>query len=513
VVAARLSEDPDVSVCLIEAGGSDASAAITIPMLSFIANSRPAFAWGYQTEGIEALDGRRIGLTQAKVLGGASAINGTLYQRSHSSEYDGWGVRSWSFDALLPHFKRSETYLGRPSPYRGTEGPIQVQRSETNLPIAHAFLNAAQAAGHPLVDDTNANVAHGFGFVDCTIAGGRRETSYRAFIRPARVRPNLTVLSGAEARRIAIVSGRATAVELVRTGVVETVTADREIIVAAGAIGSPKLLMLSGIGNADHLTRCGIPVKADRAAVGTNLANHVRYSLLYVASEAVTAYRYRTLAGAIPGGIDYILRRRGFLAGTALPVGGVASTDGDSSTPDINIALSTALMGSGRGALGVMPKQHGFSLLVRQGRPFSRGSVRLRSGDPSAAPIIDTRYLSDSRDLAVLMRGIRLAREIVSQPELRKLVKREIQPGPIVDDPEALAASIRSTAGHVFHPVGTCRIGEDADSVLDPQLRVRGVEGLRVADTSAIPALVTSGTYALALMIGERAADVIRQGR
>jgi len=509
VVAARLSEDRGCTVCLIEAGGSDALLSIRVPMLSFIAISRPSLQWDYQIEPLHALGGRRMAMIQAKVMGGGSSINGLMYTRGASGEYDRWDVPGWTFNDLLPYFKRSETNIGGENWWRGGSGPIFTQRAHSPLPIASAFLEAAAAQGYPIVDDLNADVARGFGYVDYTVRNGIRDSSARAFLGAGRRPLNLTILTHRAVRRICISNGRATGVELSGPGPA-TLSARRGVVVSAGAINSPKLLMLSGIGPADELRRHAIEVVNDIPAVGSNLSNHVSYGLLYEASAPVTAYRYRTPVGAIAGGISYLLRRRGFLAGTSLPIGGVLSTDPAAKIPDINIALSTALVGSGRGAFGMMPATHGFAIVVRQGTPFSRGQVRLRSSDPASPPIIEGNYFSDPRDLATLTEGVHLARAIGDRPELARYVRRELQPGNIADDPQALAEHIRQKAGNIFHPAGTCRLGADDASVVDQQLRVRGVKGLRVADTSVLPTLVTSGTYALALMVGERAAAFIR---
>lgn len=509
ITAARLAEDPACQVCLIEAGGDDASPWVRIPMFSFVAWSRPQWSWGYSTEPNAAMDGRQLALTQAKILGGGTSINGMLYARGHPAEFDRWGVPGWSFAELLPFFKRSESYSGGETKWRGGSGPVMTRPSTPNLPIIDAFLDAAASAGFTRTHDLNSDVVNAFGPIDVAIGRGIRQSSALRF--GVKRKSNLTLLRNTRVLRIQVEQGKAVGVVVADRHGQKLISAECEVIISAGAINSPKLLLGSGIGPADELRALGIEAICDSPGVGRNLSNHVNYTLMYEVSEPITAYRFRSPLRAIAGGLDYAFKRGGFLAETTFSAGGVIATAPGELVPDVNIALSSALMGPGPSIWKMMPQTHGFMLSVRQGTPYSRGQVRLRSSDPMAPPVIDTRYFSDPRDIEVLANGVRTARRIAAQPEIQRYVSKELRPGPLAGDASSLMQHLQENAGNVFHPGGTCRLGADADSVVDPQLRVRGVEGLRVADASVLPMLTTAGTFASSMMVGERAAFFIRE--
>ncbi|MFT8247141.1 GMC family oxidoreductase [Roseomonas sp. BN140053] len=516
VLANRLSADPDTRVIVAEAGRSDRDLLLHVPGASIRNSTTPKFNWGFVTEPEAALDNRQLFWAQGKVLGGSSAINGMIYARGHPLDYDRWvqlGCAGWGYDDLLPFFRRAERNERGAGPLHGGDGPVQVSRGRPDLAICQRFLNAAAEEGFPVLDDLNTPAPEGFGHYDTTVGRGRRSSSASAYLNPVRGRPNLRVWLHSLAARLIIEGSRVVGAELIREGRRVTVRAEREVLLCGGAVNSPQLLMLSGIGPADHLDAMGIPVRVDLPAVGENLQNHVSYRMQFAVSEPITAYKYVRPAGALRAGAEYLLRRRGVLSQSIVPTGGFFRTDPSLDAPDVQVQLGVGLIGRvGGSVLARLPREHGFSLGVNQGSPYSRGTVRLRSADPTVPPAIAPRYFSNPRDLDVLVLGVERMRALARRPSLARVISREIDPSPDIADRAALRASARTRAGTAFHPVGTCRMGADAESVVDLQLRVRGVEGLRVADASVIPALMNANTNAAALMIGERAAALALEG-
>jgi choline dehydrogenase len=508
---------PEARVVLIEAGGTRLGLTTKVPGTAFIASTSARRNWNFETEPVPALNGRRLSWFQGRILGGSGSINGMLYLRGHSLEYDQWaqlGCHGWSFEHVLPYFKKAETNTRGASEWHGDSGPITVRQSRLELPICEAFLAAAGEAGFPLVDDLNTDTAEGFGRIDTNIANGRRVSTALAYVQPARRRGNLELLSDTTAARIVIEGNRARGVEIVKNGLRETIRAEREIILCGGAVNSPQLLMLSGIGPADHLSQLDIPVVVDAPEVGRNLQNHPSYALRFACSQPVTAYKYLNPRAALGIGLRYAITHRGSLAESYVATGGYMRSDPALAVSDTIVVMIPALVA--RGGVGfrladLFPERHGFTVMVGSGRPLSRGHVLLRSSDPTAHPRIFPEYFSEPEDLRALARSVRRMRDMMREPAIRDLIETELAPGPIATDQAAIEEDIRARAATYFHPSGTCRMGNDPTAVVDPRLRVIGLEGLRVADASIMPAALNACTHAPTIMIGEKAAAMIAE--
>jgi choline dehydrogenase len=522
VIASRLTEDPAVNVTLLEAGGLDSSIFLKIPGLSFLVMLDDRYNWNFDTEPDPGFQDRPLRILAGKVVGGSSSINGLLYTRGHSTEFDLWrqmGCVGWSSNDVLPYFKKAENSARGPSQWHGDSGPLKVRRGEADLPIVDAFLEAARRAGFPVIDDFNTDVIEGFGLFDLNVSPqGRRVSTATGYLAPARKRRNLSLETGAHARKVIIENGRAKGVDVSRNGAKETFWARREVIVCAGAIKSPQLLMLSGVGPASDLRRCGLDVVADSPEVGRNYQNHVQYSLQYKCSQPVTSYKYVSPGQGMKAGLQYLFTGRGVLTESPFGVGGFFKTQPDLALPDVQVVMSTALVldpGNDKGTGGkasyrsLLPNAHGFSLIIMPGTPHSRGTVQLRSADPLEQPMIMPNHFSDPRDMPIMVAGAKRMRAAMRQPPISGLIERELTPGPSIGDDD-LESDIRKNGGSVFHQCGTCAMGGGPQSVADPELRVRGVEGLRVADASVIPVLPNATPHALTIMIGEKAADMIR---
>lgn len=515
VVAARLSENPDFSVLVLEAGGGDANPLFRIPGLGFAAGAVGRYNWGFETEEIADLNGRTMTLLQGKVLGGSSSMNGMVYARGHRAEYDKWaemGCTGWGYDDLRSYFHKSEGNYRDESQDHGTQGPLKLRRADPGLPICDAFLSAAGAAGFPVVDDLNADHPEGFGWYDVNISRGRRLSAARAYLEPARRRPNLKIQTGARATRVIFEGDRAVGVEIATKDGPMTVRAAREVILSGGAIMSPTLLMLSGIGSEAHLAQHAIGPVAVSNKVGTNFQNHPCYRPQWVCNAPVTARNHVTPMGVANAGLSYLFARRGPLAESFASAGGFFRSDPSLELADMQCVMLSALpAGGGARIRDLLPQQQGFGFTIYQGTPYSRGRVSLGSADPLTQPVVDAGYFSDPRDLPILAAGVERIREIVRQPEIARYIDHEVAPGAEVTSRAALIDKIRAGAGTSYHQCGTCAIGPDDDDVLDLRLRVRGVRGLRVADTSVMPLLPNAALHAPAIMIGERAADMILQ--
>lgn len=510
-LAHRLSEDPQVRVLLLEAGGRDSHPLFHMPA-GFAKMTKGIASWGWSTVPQRHLDGRVLWYTQARVLGGGSSINAQIYTRGNARDYDAWaadgGCAGWSYREVLPYFRRAEDNQRFADVWHGTGGPIGVSVPENPLPISEAFLRAAQEFGIPYNPDFNGARQGGIGHYQVTVRNARRSSAAVAYLRPIADRANLTVRPGAQVMRVLVESGRAVGVELATArGGTEQVRAEGEVIVSSGAIGSPRLLLLSGIGPADHLRAVGVDVVHDLPGVGCNLQDHLD---LYVIAECTgdhTYDGYARLHWSAWAGLQYLLFRKGPVASTLFETGGFWYADRTARSPDIQFHLG---LGSGIEA-GVEKLRHaGVTLNTAFLRPRSRGTVRLASGDPSAMPLIDPNYWSDPYDRQIGLEGLRMAREILQQPALKPFILAERLPGPGHDGEEELARYAFRSCKTDHHPAGTCKMGVDAMAVVDPQLRVRGLEGLRVCDSSVMPFLVSSNTNAPTVMIGEKGADLIR---
>ncbi len=512
VLAARLSEDPACRVLLLEAGGRDLHPFYHLPA-GFAKMTKGIGSWGWRTVPQRHIGNRVINYTQARVIGGGSSINAQIYTRGHPLDYDEWrqmGCAGWGYADVLPYFRRSEDNDTHANHYHGQGGPLGVSQPSAPLPICEGYFAAAGQLGIPTNADMAGESQEGVGYYQLTQRHARRSSTATAFLRPARRRGNLTVRTGAQVGRILVENHRATGVELLARGGRETIRASAEVILSAGAIGSPRLLMLSGIGPADHLREVGIAPVFDQPEVGANLQDHVDLFVIAACTGPHTYDRYaRPLWGALAG-LQYLLTRRGPVASSLFETGGFWYADPAARSPDIQLHLG---LGSGIEA-GAGPMPHGgVTLNSAYLRPRSRGTVRLASCDPTAAPLIDPNYWQDPHDREMSIRGLRLAREIMAQNALKPFVAGERLPGPGVSSDQDCFDYACQHAKTDHHPVGTCRMGADAGAVLDPALRFRGIAGLRVVDASVMPALVSANTNATTIMIAEKAADMIRAAK
>lgn len=507
VLAARLSENPAVRVLLLEAGGRDWHPFYHLPA-GFAKMTKGIGSWGWSTVPQRHMNDMVIRYTQARVIGGGSSINAQIYTRGNALDYDEWrqmGCTGWAFEDVLPYFRKAEDNDSWDNRFHGKGGPLGVSKPAAPLPICEAFFSAAGEIGIPSNADMAGERQDGVGYYQLTQRNVRRSSASIAYLNPIRGRrPNLTVRTGAEVLRIVVDKGRATGVELAREGVIR---ADAEVILSSGAIGSPRLLQLSGIGPADHLRSLGIPVVLDQPRVGANLQDHLDLFVIAECTGPHTYDRYAKLHWSALAGIRYLLNRSGPVASSLFETGGFWYADPAARSPDIQFHLG---LGSGiEAGVAAMP-QGGVTLNSAHLRPRSRGTVRLASGDPRAAPLIDPNYWADPYDREMSIRGLKLAREIMSQKALAPYVKAERLPGPDVRTDADYFAYGCAHAKTDHHPAGTCAMGADPAAVLDPQLRFNGIRALRVIDNSIMPTLVSSNTNAAAIMIGEKGADLMK---
>ncbi len=514
-LAYRLSEDSKNSVIVIEYGGSDAGPFIQMPgALSFPMNMK-RYDWGFHSAPEPHLNNRVMHVARGKVVGGSSSINGMVFVRGHASDFDHWrdsGAEGWGYSDVLPYFKRMETWHGpRPSEYRGTNGPLHVTRGSRDNPLFLAFQEAGRQAGYHVTDDYNGQRQEGVGPMEMTTHGGERWSAAKGYLRPALKRDNVTLVRG-YARKIMIKDGRAVGVELVRNRLVEPILARKEVIIAASAINSPKLLMVSGIGPAEQLREHGIDVVADRAGVGQNLQDHMEVFFQMKSKLPITLYRYWNLLGKAWVGLRWLLTRTGPGASNQFETAGFIRSRAGVEYPDIQYHfLPIAVSYTGQAAA----EGHGFQAHVGTNRSSSRGAVTLASGNPMDPPKIQFNYMSDPQDWQDFRDAIRLTREIFAQPAFDKYADGEIQPGVSVHSDKDLDDFIRDHAESAYHPCGTCKMGsaDDPMAVVDPQCRVIGVDGLRVADSSIFPRITNGNLNAPSIMVGEKAADhILGQG-
>lgn len=510
VVASRLAEDPTVTVWLAEAGPS-ADFLLSIPGALLRSSTASRFNWNIETEPEPGLHGRPLFWSQGRVLGGSSTINGMVYTRGSPGDFDDWerlGCPGWSFDDVLPFFRKSETNERGASHWHGDSGPIAVTRGDPRIGILDRLLDAASDRGHRLVEDFNAGDPTGFGHYDRTIGDGRRSSTARAFLRGPGSGGNLRWSTGVLVERIVIENGSAVGVVCLQGGERRIVRAAREVIVCAGALKSPQLLMLSGIGPADHLRENGIAVIADVPAVGSGLGTHMLFPLSFACSAPITAYSHATVGGAARAALRYAVDRGGILAQTPIASGGFLKTDDALDRPDIQVQAMVGLAGQvGQSLWSRLPKRHGFSLMINQARPASRGRVGLASSDPAASPRVHAGLLSAPQDVETVIAGVDRVRDILSSGAIANVLTP--LPGPLPLDRAALEQAIRARSYLAFHGTGTCRMGSDPGAVVDPMLRVRGIQRLRVADASVIPTMLGANMNAPAIMVGERCADFI----
>lgn len=506
VVAARLSENPDVDVLLLEAGGRDRHPFYHLPA-GFAKMTKGIGSWGWETVPQRHMRNKVFRYTQAKVIGGGSAINAQIYTRGNASDYDEWrqmGCTGWGYDDVLPYFRKAEDNDTFDNRFHGKGGPLGVSQPAAPLPICDAYFAAAAEMGIPRNMDINAETQDGVCFYQLTQRNARRSSTAMAYLAPNRARRNLTVRTGVQVRRLILKSGRATGVELADG---RCLTAGSEVILSSGAIGSPRLLQLSGIGPADRLAGLGIKVELDQPQVGANLQDHLDLYCIAELSGPHSYDRYAKPLWAALAGLQYLVQRKGPVASSLFETGGFWYADPDARSPDLQLHLG---LGTGIEHGVVAMPQGGITLNSCYLRPRSRGSLRLQSSDPAQAPLIDPNYLADPQDRAMSIRGLRLTQEILSQPALRGFILAQRLPGPEVRSDADYFDFICQHSKTSHHCAGTCRMGVDSGAVVDPQLRFNGIDGLRVVDNSIMPTVISSNTNAAAIMIGERAADLIK---
>lgn len=506
VMAARLSEMPDARVLLLEAGSRDSHPFYHLPA-GFAKMTKGIGSWGWHTVPQKHMNGMVIPFTQAKVLGGGSTVNAQIYTRGNALDYDAWrqsGCDGWGYEDVLPYFRKSEDNDTFENHYHGKGGPLGVSQPSAPLPICEAFFEAAGQVGIPRNPDFTGASQDGVGYYQLTQKNVRRSSTSVAFLKPARKRPNLTIRTDAQVTRIVIENGRAVGVELAGEGIVR---AEAEVILSSGAFGSPRLLMLSGIGPADHLSSVGIPVIFDQPGVGSNLQDHLDLFLIAECTGPHTYDRYTKPHWQLLAGLQYLLARKGPVASSLFETGGFWYADPNAASPDIQFHLG---LGSGIEAGVASMPDGGVTLNSAYMRPRSRGTLRLASSNPADAPLIDPNYWHDPIDREMSIRGLKLAREIMQQDALKSFIKAERLPGPEVRTEQDHFEYACKHAKTDHHPVGTCRMGVDDDAVVDTALKFRGIDGLRIVDASVMPTLISSNTNAATIMIAEKAADLVR---
>ncbi|MEY8831408.1 choline dehydrogenase [Sedimentitalea sp. XS_ASV28] len=510
-MAYRLSE-AGASVIVIEYGGSDAGPFIQMPAALSYPMNMSRYDWGYESEPEPHLNNRRLACPRGKVIGGSSSINGMVYVRGHAMDFDHWaeaGADGWSFADVLPYFRRMESWHdgghGGDPVWRGHDGPLHVTRGPRDNPLHAAFVTAGEQAGYQLTDDYNGQKQEGFGPMEQTVWNGRRWSAANAYLRPALRRDTCTLVRGL-ARKVVIEDGRARGVEITRGARTEVIRARRDVVLAASAINSPKLLMLSGIGAANHLAEHGITPVADRPGVGANLQDHLEMYIQMAASQPVTLYKHWNLVSKALIGARWLFSKTGLGASNQFESAAFIRSRAGVPYPDIQYHfLPMAVRYDGQAAA----EGHGFQAHVGPMRSASRGAVTLRSADPDEAPAIRFNYMSHERDWEDFRTCIRLTREIFAQPAFAPFVRHEIQPGAELQSDAELNAAIAEHAESAYHPCGTCRMGraDDPDAVVDPSGRVIGVEGLRVADSSIFPRITNGNLNAPSIMVGEKMSD------
>ena len=520
VLANRLSADPGHRVLLLEAGGRDTNYLFRLPMLMGKLMHSGIYNWSYHTEPEAHLAGRRLYWPRGKVLGGSSTINGMIYVRGNPLDYDGWeqmGLPGWSYEKVLPLFKRSEAHLDRDDDFHGRQGELTVRRATGRNAMFDAYIEAGQQAGHPFTDDFNGERQEGFGRYDFTIRKGKRCSTSTAFLRPAEKRQNLHVRTGALVHRILFDGTTATGVEFSVGGKTESVRTTREIALAAGVVNSPQLLMLSGVGDSEHLEQHGIPVTHHLPGVGNNVRDHVDCCLVYECREPVSIRTNLRIDKVTLGVLQAAAFGNGFVTTFPYEAGSFMKSSASLAAPDIQTHFMPATEDtanlhwswSSSRSDDAVAKNHGFTIRIGPVTSTSRGNIRLRSGDPADPPLIHANYLSDQRDIDITTAGLRLMREVMSRKAFSRVLGREVAPGPGVQTDQQIAQWLVDAAMTTFHPVGSCRMGIDGEAVVNAELKVHGINGLRVADASIMPTLTRGNTNAPTIMIAEKASALM----
>jgi choline dehydrogenase len=512
VLANRLSEDPTNRVMLLEAGGADRSWMLAMPSAFYLPMGKPSFDWCYASEPESNMDNRRLACPRGRVLGGSSSINGMVYVRGNAGDFNRWaemGATGWDYQSVLPYFKKAQCAdEGRHSDnFRGSEGPLGTTTGAMKNPLYDAFLRACKEAGHAYTHDLNGAQQEGFGPMPMTVAQGKRSSTSRSYLRPVKDRRNLQVLTQAQVQRIEMRGNQAVCVEVMLKGQIERLTAAKEILLCAGAINSPQLLMLSGIGPGAHLHALGLETLVDSPQVGQNLMDHLEVYVQQACTEPVSLHKHLGLLGRAKIGVQWLTTHKGLGATNHFEVGGFVRSDPSQAQPDIQFHfLPTAMSYDGT----AKAKGHGFQVHVGPMLPKSRGAITLRSTRPSDPPKIVFNYMSHEDDWRVFRAAIRKARDIFAQPALTDLRGQELSPGDQCQSDAQLDAFVAAHAESAYHPCGTCRMGSDAQAVVDPEGRVNGVTGLRVIDASVFPHITNGNLNAPTIMLAERMADLIR---
>jgi len=512
VVAARLAEDPNTNVVLLEAGGDDWNRWIHIPLGFGKTFADPTVNWCYETEPDAGAAGRRIFWPRGKVLGGSSSINGMVYIRGQHEDFDLWrqmGCTGWSAQDVLPYFKRAENQTRGSDEWHGVGGPLVVSDVTDHHPICEAFIRAGNDLGFPTNPDFNAATQEGVGYHQTTTRNGRRCSTAVGYLKPAMQRRNLRVITGALAERILFENRQALGVAYRQDNFSFTARARREVILCGGAINSPQLLLLSGIGPQQHLSDLGIPLTHPLPGVGKAMQDHYSAPIKLKCSLPITVNDImQSKLRKLRTGLQYYLARRGAMAEISAQAALFARTRPELATPDIKMSVS--IFSADRPQDGLHPFS-GFTLIVYQLRPESRGEIRLKSPRPDDAPIIVPNYLATETDRRTIVDGLKLGRQLLATPHMQRFITEEFLPGGGVASDAEMLEHARSRGGTVYHPTSTCRMGIDPTAVVDPKLRVHGIGGLRVVDASVMPTVVSGNTNAAAIMIGEKAADLLRQ--
>ncbi|MGF6654951.1 choline dehydrogenase [Paraburkholderia youngii] len=508
VLAARLSENPDAKVLLLEAGPSDWNPYIHFPV-TYYKTAKGSLTWGLETAPSRAQNNIVTPYTQARVLGGGSSINAQVYTRGVPEDYDRWerdfGCEGWSYRDVLPFFRKAERNELFADEFHGIDGPLGVSDQRYTSPVTKAWVQACQQAGIHYNADFNGASQAGSGLYQITNLDGKRCSAAVGYLRPARKRANLTVITGAIATRIVMEGKRAVGVEYVQGGNRQVARAQTEVIVTSGAIGSPKLLMLSGIGPGEHLTQHGIKVQHELPGVGQNLHDHLDVFMIYELTGAHSYDKYKKFRWQVAAGLQYALFRSGPVTSNVVEGGAFWWADKSQKDPDLQFHF---LAGAGiEAGIPDVPGGNGATLNAYLTRPKSRGSVTLRSADPLAPPVVDPNFLDDPYDLKYTIESVKVGQEVMRQSALAKYIKREHFPGSAIQGPGGYEKFVREQARTGYHPAGTCRMGVGAGAVVDTDLRVHGVDGLRVADCSVMPQLISGNTNAPTIMIAERLAD------
>ena len=510
-VAARLSEDPATKVVLLEAGGEDKNRWIHIPLGFGKTFADPSVNWCYETEPDPGAADRRVYWPRGKVLGGSSSINGMVYIRGQAEDLDHWrqlGNSGWSFEDVLPYFRRSEHQVRGADRFHGTGGPLSVS-DVAQHPICEAFIAATTELGFPRNDDFNGASQDGAGYHQTTTRNGKRWSTAVGYLRPAMQRPNLRVITGAMTEKILFEGRHATGVAFRRDDRLCTATAASEVVLCGGAVNSPQLLMLSGIGPEQHIREFNVPVVHHLPGVGQSLQDHYSAPIKLKSRLPVTVNDVMlSNARKLKAGLDYYMFHRGPLAMISSPAALFARTRPELASPDVKCSISP--FSADRPQDGLHPWS-GFTIIAYQLRPESRGEIKLRSPDPFDAPAVHPNYLATETDQRTIVAGLKLCRQILANPHLTTFIQTEFQPGAEVESDEQLLDYARRRGGTVYHPTSTCKMGSDSLAVVDADLRVHGIGGLRVADASIMPTVVSGNTNAATIMIGEKLADMVRQ--